>query len=564
VALYRRPLSHRPDDAFRELAGSHAGAEVAAAAHYGLPSGWRLITPGPEDSVCYPPALSTSVFLRQLEFGLRFPLHRFINLLLQWANVAIAQLHLFCHTDHSGLDGGLQSRGEVFPRTWLPPAEVINGDKYISRVGLLPAQPSSTYSQGLSSRALAQIGLDKHCVHLTNTPVAPLEPLAKRQADDQAESTSRLLSSAAALAGQMEGRPEVDLGRGEPLEKRGPGSNAESEPMDGVARTVVTQEAAQKEVNSSSLFGSLVSGLNPLDIPEDSLSSVSFTELGLSSFFVNQDGHLNQSGPLSSKRRKLNPPEEVAGALQGTSSSYRPVPISTSGDVLAVSAEGSRPGSVVASLLARSMEIVKIGESMTAVLQSLEGDAHHSLEHACELCRESKARYAEVVAKLSGAEENLADALRKLDIQDGKLSEVTATLGSVDNRAKLAETERDKLMEELESLRAIEAQLRESKAAARASEAAAKAAEAKLKESEAAAWASFTGLKEKLSDTNALRTEAYGQGYDDGDKDVKDTIKLMSPTFDFVTLARLEAERDARRVAAGKAEAAAGAMGSPK
>ncbi|KAK9688963.1 hypothetical protein RND81_09G025000 [Saponaria officinalis] len=72
---------------------SDSGTEETAAALYDLPSGWSFSIPGPKDSVCQPPASCTSVFLKQLEFGLRFPLHPFISLLLRRANVAIIQLH---------------------------------------------------------------------------------------------------------------------------------------------------------------------------------------------------------------------------------------------------------------------------------------------------------------------------------------------------------------------------------------------------------------------------------------------------------------------------------------
>ncbi|KAK9689615.1 hypothetical protein RND81_09G071400 [Saponaria officinalis] len=239
--------------------GSHPDAEETAASYYGLMVGWHFYTPGPEDSVCRSPDLCSSVFLKQLEFGLRFPLHPFINLLLQRANVAITQLHPlairtmvvwtwvclfkewepsidvfrslhflkmgtgssegywslytepgFCtsypkltsvkdwrerwlfvqpptpfdhprrfrndvharfetatewcvakvlpvtdiilipgqmrvqeyfKTDHGG-------KGETIPHTWLPPVDVITEKLYLSRVGLLPAQPPGKLWQG--------------------------------------------------------------------------------------------------------------------------------------------------------------------------------------------------------------------------------------------------------------------------------------------------------------------------------------------------------------------------------------------------------------------------------
>ncbi|KAK9715822.1 hypothetical protein RND81_06G191900 [Saponaria officinalis] len=181
--------------------------------------------------------------------------------------------------------------------------------------------------------------------------------------------------------------------------------------------------------------------------------------------------------------RRLNLSEEVVGAPQGISSSHPAAPTSAPDDTSAVPMRGFQPGPIVTSILARSMEIVKLEESLTTGLRSLGGDVHHSLEWSCELCRKSKAQHAAVVAKLSFADGKLAGALRKLVIQDSKLSEVIAALEVVGNKAKLAETERDKLREELESLKAIEAQLRESESTARASEAVAKVGEAKLKES---------------------------------------------------------------------------------
>ncbi|KAK9741371.1 hypothetical protein RND81_03G100800 [Saponaria officinalis] len=93
VAVYGKPLSYRLDRTFRVLMESDSGTEKTVAALYDLPSGWSFSIPGPEDSVCQPPASCTLVFLKQLEFGLRFPLHPFINLLLRRANVAITQLH---------------------------------------------------------------------------------------------------------------------------------------------------------------------------------------------------------------------------------------------------------------------------------------------------------------------------------------------------------------------------------------------------------------------------------------------------------------------------------------
>ena len=69
---------------------------VAADKLYCFGPGYNFVIPSADSSVCNPPDGTTTVYLKHLEFGLRFPLNPEVKNILKAMNVALCQLHPIC------------------------------------------------------------------------------------------------------------------------------------------------------------------------------------------------------------------------------------------------------------------------------------------------------------------------------------------------------------------------------------------------------------------------------------------------------------------------------------
>ena len=69
---------------------------AAPDALYHCGPGYNFISPSADSTFCNPPEGTTAVYLKDLEFGLRFPLNEEVKNILKAMNVAICQLHPLC------------------------------------------------------------------------------------------------------------------------------------------------------------------------------------------------------------------------------------------------------------------------------------------------------------------------------------------------------------------------------------------------------------------------------------------------------------------------------------
>jgi Putative gypsy type transposon len=60
--------------------------------HYNFGADYKVTTPGEKDTICCPPVGHIGIYLKDLEYGLRFPLHPRVQAILEAMGVAIGQL----------------------------------------------------------------------------------------------------------------------------------------------------------------------------------------------------------------------------------------------------------------------------------------------------------------------------------------------------------------------------------------------------------------------------------------------------------------------------------------
>ncbi|KAK9690457.1 hypothetical protein RND81_09G129000 [Saponaria officinalis] len=573
VAVYGKPLSYRLDRTFRVLMKSDSGTEKTAVALYDLPSGWSFSIPGPEDSICQPHASCTSMFLKQLEFGLRFPLHHFISLLLRRAHVAITKLH------------PLAIRTMV-AWTWLPPVDVITEDLYLSLAGLLPARPPDTYPGCWSKEELARISLKADSTPVINAPdvsspsgkislrtkimelkkLGPGEAKAQmplhRSEEPAGPSHTRVGPAAVPAAGLVEAHvpePESKL-----RADREP-ARFDLGPSNGMEAPEVAEEVLQMGPSGSRSTKRLkiilsdkvtvVSSCPPSQGAEEDLPElVPIRASGV--VFTASDGAVAARAPsvaliVSTEAVAVGTPiitlisstgaaavrapgvaliPSTGAAAMGTPS-VTPIPSTGAAAVIPDGAPKHLPS--LASFRAQSAAIGRIARSMFEDLKSFgHGDVIHALNRAQELCREVEVKFSAEVVEVKG---ELVDVLSKFGTQKDELR-------AANDKCELVGAERDKLREELVLLRGeLEA--------SRVSEAAMRAKLESDRVSEAMAKTAYAGLKGTLDQVNALRVEAYNKGYVQGDLDTKDVVAELYPNFDFEALLLLEEERDKRRAA---------------
>ncbi|KAK9672678.1 hypothetical protein RND81_12G116600 [Saponaria officinalis] len=679
VAVYGKSLSYRLDRTFRVLMESDSGTEKTAAAFYDLPSGWSFSIPGPEDSVCQPLASCTSVFLKQLEFGLRFPLHPFISLLLRRANVAITQLRplairtmvawtwvclfkgrglsvdvfrslynlkigtgpsegywslytesgyctsylkltsvkgwrerwLFIRSsapfDHprrfrndvharfeaaeEWCPGKVQpvtdiyltpdqtevreyfrachnKKSEELPRIWLPPVDVITEDLYLSRVGLLPAQPPDTYSGGWSKEDLTRIGLNADSSPVTNAAdvpspsgnislrtkimelkkLGPGEVKARMPLHRSEEPTGPSHTRVVPTADSTAGLPEAPVP--EPKSKSRPDhepARSDLGPSNGTEAPEVVEEIplrskkllrtgpsgsrstkrlkiilSDKVTVASSCPPSQGAEEDPLEVVPMRASGVVSTASAEAvaarapsiapiilteavTVWAPSVTLIPSTGAAAVRAPSVALIPSTGAAAMGTPSVAH-IPSTGEAVVIPIGVPKRLPS--LASLRAQPAAIGRIARSIFEDLKSFgQGDAIHALNRAQEMCREAE------------------DELR-----------------AVNDKCELVGAERDKLREELVLLRG---ELEASKA----SEAVVRAELESARVSEAAAKTAYAGLKGTLDQVIALRVEAYNKGYVQGDLDTKDVVAALYPNFDFEALLLLEEKRDTRRAA---------------
>ncbi|KAK9683712.1 hypothetical protein RND81_10G159900 [Saponaria officinalis] len=566
VAVYGKPLSYRLDRTFRVLMESDSGTEKTAAAVYDLPSGWSFSIPGSEDSVCQPPASCTSVFLKQLEFGLRFPLHHFISLLLRRANVTITQLHplairtmvawtwvclfkgwLFIRSsapfDHPGVLEMMfmpslrpqrndvrarfnllstyslprTRRSEALPRIWLPPVDVITEDMYLSRVRLLPARSPDTYSGGWSKEELARIDLNADSSPVTNAPDVP------------------------SPAGNISLRTKIME-----LKKLGPGEVKAWMPLH------VSEEPAGPSHTRVVPTTDSTAGLLEAPVSEPKSRSRSDLEPARSDLGPSngtETPEVAEEIPLRSKkwRRRAppsqgaeeDPPEVVpmralgivstasAGAVAARAPSVAPIPSTVAAVVWA-------PGvALIPSTGAVAMGTPSVAPiPSTGAAAAIPTGVPKHLPSFVSLRAQSAAigwiarsvfedlksfGQGNAIYALNRAQELCREAEMKFSAElaevKGELVDVLSKFGTqkdelraANDKCELVGAERDKLREKLVLLRGeLEA--------SRASEAVVRAELESARVSEAAAKTAYAGLKGTLDQDNALRVEAYNKGY---------------------------------------------------
>ncbi|KAK9690473.1 hypothetical protein RND81_09G129900 [Saponaria officinalis] len=503
VAVYGKPLSYRIDRTFRVLMESDSGTEKTAATLYDLPSGWSFSIPGPEDSVFQPHASCTSVFLKQLEFGLRFPLHPFISLLLRQAHVAITKLHPMAILTMVAWTW----KSEALPRIWLPPplpVDVITEDLYLSRVGLLPARPLDTYPGGWSKDELARIGLKADSTPVTNAPdvpspsgkislhtkimelkkLGPGEAKARmplhRSEEPAGPSHTRVVPAAVPTAGLVEAPVPEPESKSRP--DREP-ARFDLGPSNGMEAPEVAEEVTlrSKKVSINSFSGSRLSGVTVFEGAEEdppelvpmwasgvvstasagavaarapSVAPIVSTEaVAVGTPIVTP---ISSTGAAAVRAPSVYPIPSTGAAAMGTPS-VTPIPSTGAAAVIPTGVPKHLPS--FASFRAQSAAIGRIARSMFEDLKSFgHGDVIHALNRAQELCREAEVKFSAEVVEVKG---ELVDVLSKFGTQKDELR-------AANDKCELVGAERDKLREELVLLRGELEASRVSEAAMRA------------------------------------------------------------------------------------------------
>nr|AAY99341.1 unknown [Silene latifolia] len=84
--------SINPDRAWTNKFASCSGSDLFED-HYSFGRGYKIVIPKEGQAVCCPPKGCIGVYIRHLEYGLRFPLNAYVVAIIKAMNVAVAQLH---------------------------------------------------------------------------------------------------------------------------------------------------------------------------------------------------------------------------------------------------------------------------------------------------------------------------------------------------------------------------------------------------------------------------------------------------------------------------------------